>query len=135
MNRNEQDKFVLARKKIMEAHYLDQAVVTDNRRYRGYKSLMETILESTDNMEKTEQLPHFMSWVLRDKDGLSLMFELMQRIPSVVPPAAYRLSLMYDFLQRMPSLCENVGTRAHAVRAVVPEVVEEVPAAKKMRSE
>ena len=114
MNRNEKDKFVLARKKIMEAHYLDQAVVTDNRRYRGYKSLMETILESTDNMEKTEQLPHFMSWVLRDKDGLSLMFELMQRIPS---------------------LCENVGTRAHAVHAGVPPAVEEVPAAKKTRSE
>ena len=131
MNRNEQDKFVLARKKIMEAHYLDQAVVTDNRRYRGYKSLMETILESTDNMEKTEQLPHFMSWALRDKDGLSLMFELMQRIPSVVPPAAYRLSLMYDFLQRMPSLCENVSTR---VPAVVPAAVSS-PAAKKLRSE
>jgi len=112
MNRREQDKSLLARKKIMEAHYLNQDVVTDNRRYRGYKSLMETILESTDNMERTERLPNIMAWILRDNDGLQLMFEL---------------------LQRMPSLCENVGTRAHAV--VPPAAVEEVPASKKLRSE
>jgi len=88
MNRSEQDKFALARKKIMEAHYLSQDVVTDNRRYRGYRSLMETILETTDNMERTEQLPNIMSWTGRDNDGLSLMYEL---------------------IQRMPSLCESVG--------------------------
>jgi len=113
MNRREQDKFGLARKKIMEAHYLNQEVVTDNRRYRGYKSLMETILESTDNMERTERLPNIMAWILRDKDGLPLMFEL---------------------LQRMPSLCENVGTRARAAHAVMSTAVE-VPASKKQRSE
>lgn len=99
----------------MEAHYLNEAVVTDNRRYRGYKSLMETILESTDNMERTERLPNIMAWILRDNDGLQLMYEL---------------------LQRMPSLCENVGTRAHAVHAVMSTAVEEeVPASKKLRSE
>ena len=92
MNRSEQDKFTVARKKIMEAHYSNQAVATDNRRYREYKTLMETILETTDNMERTEQLPHFMSWTGRDNDGLSLMYEL---------------------IQRMPTLCESVG-RVHA---------------------
>ena len=75
---------------------------------------METILESTDNMERTERLPNIMAWILRDNDGLQLMF---------------------DLLQRMPSLCENIGTRARAVHAIVPLAAEEVPVSKKMRAE
>ena len=122
----------------MEAHYLNQDVVTDNRRYRGYKSLMETILESTDNMERTERLPNIMAWILRDSDGLPLMFDLLQRMPSLCENVGTsmrkrRLSLMYELLQRMPSLCENVGTRIHDV--VSSTAVEEVPASKKLRSE
>jgi len=91
MNR-ESDKFTVARRKILQSHYYNQDDIKANREYRGYKTLMETILESTDNMEMTEQLPHFMFWTGRDNDGLSLIYELMHR---------------------MPSLCENVG-RVHA---------------------
>jgi len=83
MNRNEQDKFAVARKKILEAHHLNQETIADNRGYRGYKTLMETILETTDDMEKTEQLPNIMAWVGRDNDGLQLMFELLQRAPTL----------------------------------------------------
>ena len=91
MNR-EPDKFAVARRKILKSHYYDQDDMKENRKYRGYKTVVETILETTNDMEKTEQLPYFMAWIGRDKDGLQLMYEL---------------------IQRMPTLCENFG-RVHA---------------------
>ena len=87
MNR-ESDKFTVARRKILQSHHYNQDDIKDNKVYRGYKTLMETILEMTNDTERTEQLPNIMSWVARGDDGLSLMYELMQR---------------------MPSLCESVG--------------------------
>jgi len=87
MNR-EDDKFTVARRKILQSHYYNQDDIKENKEYRGYKTLMDTILEMTNDMEKTEQLPNIMAWVGRGDDGLSLMYELMQR---------------------MPSLCESVG--------------------------
>jgi len=109
-NRNGQDKFALAREKILEAHHYNQEMVAENKKYRNYKSLMETILETTDDMEKTELLSNIMAWVGRDNDGLQLMFEL---------------------LQRAPTLCESVSSRAH----VSGPPIAFVPPAKKMRSE
>ena len=81
MNRNTTDKKALARRKILIAHYYDQDIIQDNKRYRDYKTLKETILESSEDMEKTQMLPCFMSWIGRDNDGLPLMYELLQRYP------------------------------------------------------
>ena len=83
MNRNTTDKKALARQKIIIAHHYNKETIADNKRYRGYKTLMETILESTNEMETTEMLPHFMSWIGRDNDGLPLMYELIQRMPTL----------------------------------------------------
>lgn len=94
MNR-EPDKFSVARRKILQNHYVDQEVITKNREQSDYKTLLETIVEASSNLEKTEQLPNMMAWVGRDIDGTSLMYELMQRIPL---------------------LCENVG-KVKAVRS------------------
>ena len=96
MNR-EDDKFTVARRKILQSHYYNQDDIKENKEYRGYKTLMDTILEMTDDMERTEQLPNIMSWVGRDNDGLTLMYEL---------------------LQRAPTLCENVGGKIHADTSV-----------------
>ena len=91
MNR-EPDKFTVARRKILQSHYYNQDDIKENKEgYRGYKTLMDTILEITDDMEREKQLPHIMSWTGRDNDGLPLMYEL---------------------LQRSPTLCESIG-RAH----------------------
>ena len=92
MNR-ESDKFTVARRKILQSHYYNQDDIKENKEYRGYKTLMDTILEMTNDMERTEQLPNIMSWIGRDNDGLTLMYEL---------------------LQRAPTLCENVGGKVHA---------------------
>ena len=56
-------------------------------------------------MEKTEQLPNVMAWIGRDNDGLQLMFEL---------------------LQRAPTLCESAGGKTQP---------SDSPVAKKMRNE
>jgi len=82
MNR-EPDKFSVARRKILQNHYFDQEVITKNREQSDYKTLLETIVEASSNLEKTEQLPNMMAWVGRDIDGLSLMYELMQKMPSL----------------------------------------------------
>ena len=82
MNR-EDDKFTVARRKILQSHYYNEDGIKKNKEYRGHKTLMDTILEMTNDMEKTEQLPNIMGWVGRGDDGLSLMYELMQRIPSL----------------------------------------------------
>ena len=82
MNR-EPDKFAVARRKILQSHYYNQDDINENKEYRGYKTLMDTILEMTNDMERTEQLPNIMSWIGRDNDGLTLMFELIQSTPTL----------------------------------------------------
>jgi len=82
MNR-EPDKFTVVRRKILQSHYYNQDDIKENKEYRGYKTLMDTIVEMTDNMESTEQLPNIMSWIGRDNDGLTLMFELIQSTPTL----------------------------------------------------
>jgi len=104
-NRNEPDKSALARRRILQSHHYNEKSVAENKDYRDYKSLMETILEMTNDMEKTEQFPNVMAWIGRDNDGLQLMFEL---------------------LQRAPTLCESVGGKTQS---------SDSPVAKKMRSE
>ena len=81
MNRGTQNKSALARRKILVAHYYDQENITENKRYNSYKTLMETILDSTGDMETPQMLPHFMMWIGRDADGLPLMYELVHRFP------------------------------------------------------
>ena len=83
MNRGTQNKSALARRKILVAHYYDQENITENKRWPsyGYKTLIETILESTGDMETPQMLPHFMMWIGRDADGLPLMYELVHRFP------------------------------------------------------
>ena len=83
MNRDEPNKSVLARRKILQSHYYNQDTIKENREYRGYKTVVDTIVEMTDNMESTEQLPNIMSWIGRDNDGLTLMFELIQSTPTL----------------------------------------------------
>lgn len=83
MNRDEPNKSVLARRKILESHYYNQDTIRENREYRGYKTVVDTIVDMTDNMESTEQLPNIMSWIGRDNDGLTLMFELIQSTPTL----------------------------------------------------
>jgi len=83
MNRDEPNKSVLARRKILQSHYYNQDTIKENREYRGYKTVVDTIVEMTDNMENTEQLPNIMSWIGRDNDGLTLMFELIQSTPTL----------------------------------------------------
>jgi len=82
MNR-ESDKFTVARRKILQSHYYNQDDIKENKEYRGYKTLMDTILETTNDMESTEQLPNIMSWIGRDNDGLTPMYELLQRAPTL----------------------------------------------------
>ena len=83
MNRDEPNKSVLARRKILQSHYYNQDTIKENREYRGYKTVVDTIVDMTDNMESTEQLPNMMSWIGRDNDGLTLMFELIQSTPTL----------------------------------------------------
>ena len=104
-NRNEPDKSALARRRILQSHHYNEKSVAENKDYRDYKSLMETILEMSNDMEKSEQLPNIMAWIGRDNDGLQLMFEL---------------------LQRAPTLCESVGGKTQS---------SDSPVAKKMRNE
>ena len=52
------DKFALARRKIIESHYYDvDHIINLKTRRRGYKSLMETIIDTTNDMETPELLP------------------------------------------------------------------------------
>ena len=88
-NRANCDKFAVARRKIIESHYynigynvMNQATTRD----RGYRSLIETMVDSTNDMDTPELLPHFMTWVGRDDDGLPIMYDLIKKMPTLFEP-------------------------------------------------
>ena len=88
-NRANCDKFAVARRKIIESHYYNIGYNVVNQattRDRGYRSLMETMVDSTNDMETPELLPHFMTWVGRDDDGLPIMFDLIKKMPTLFEP-------------------------------------------------
>ena len=80
----EVDKFKVARRKIMIAHYLQKGVIKRNKQINSeYKTLIETIVGASNDMQSPEQLPNMMAWVGRDTDGLSVMYDLMKKMPTL----------------------------------------------------
>jgi len=80
----EADKSKVARKKIMIAHYFQKGIIKQNKEHDSeYKTLIETIVGASNNMETPEQLPNMMAWVGRDSDGLSAMYDLMKKMPTL----------------------------------------------------
>jgi len=80
----ENDKSKVARRKIMIAHYLQKGIIKRNKQINSeYKTLIETIVGASNDMQTPEQLPNMMAWVGRDSDGLSAMYDLMKKMPTL----------------------------------------------------
>ena len=80
----EADKSKVARKKIMIAHYFQKDIIRQNKEHNSeYKTLIETIVGASNDMQSPEQLPNMMAWVGRETDGLSAMYDLMKKMPTL----------------------------------------------------
>ena len=64
--------------------YGQKGIIKQNKEHNSeYKTLIETIVGASNNMETPEQLPNMMAWVGRDNDGLSAMYDLMKKMPTL----------------------------------------------------